>query len=1109
MILDNSDRQHPELNTAFLALVSATSDIVYEMSADWHEMHFFTGKELLAATEAPRCNWIETYIPETDKPQVKTAIAQAIATRSNFELEHRVIRLDGTVGWMFSRAIPLLDKAGEIIKWVGTGSDITERIETEAALRESVAKYRSLFTSINNGFCLLEVLFDEQETAYDYRFLEVNEAFEAQSGLSEAAGKTALELVPNLEPQWAEKYGQVAKSGKAIRFEADVPSMNRIFDIYAFPSGASGEHTVAVIFTDISDRKRHEANQALLAEITNKLVGLNDIDETMKQLGTIIGRHFDVKYCMFAEHTDELETAIAYGWNDTDVPSIGGTYRMRDFLADAELVAILAGEPLIVSDTQTDERVSAGSYAALNIHSFIIVPLLRDHEWQFQISIIDNKSRTWRKDEVELMRELTTRIWARLERARAEKALRDSEERLRVMIENLPGGAVFVVDRDLRYLLAEGEALSAAGFKSEDLVGKTIFEALVPELAAYYEEKYRQALGGKSFVHEHNAHDLWYVTRGTPLRLSSGETYAVLAVSYEISDRKQAEAAIAADLRDTQLLQELATRLVTEGDIQTLYQEIISAAIALTHADAGTVQILDHKTQDLLLLATQGFDRTMTDHFYRVDGSSNTSCGIALRNGSRSFIDFDVLESEEPDSSMRMHVEVGYLSAQSTPLISRSGRAIGMVSTHWRKHHRPSDRQLRFLDLLARQAADLIEQRQTEAEREQLLQQEQAARAEANRANRIKDQFLAVLSHELRTPLNPILGWTRLLQTGRLDGTQQRDALERIERNAKLQTQLIEDLLDISRIMRGKLSLTVAAVSLTTVITAAVETVRLAADAKQIQILLDLSTEIPPVSGDAARLQQVVWNLLSNAVKFTPNGGRVTVELRQFEGLAQIRVIDTGKGIDSQFLPHVFEYFCQEDSSSTRKFGGLGLGLAIVRQIVEMHGGTVQVESLGEDRGAAFTVELPMIQQVVLTESQPFQAQGKNWSEHLSNLQILLVDDEADTLEYQAFLLEQSGATVVAVASSSEALQVLERSIPDVLVSDIGMAEMDGYMLIQHIRDRPPDQGGTIPAIAVTAYAQDFDRRKAFQSGFQAHITKPVEPEVLIKTITGLLDSNN
>ncbi len=401
---------------------------------------------------------------------------------------------------------------------------------------------------------------------------------------------------------------------------------------------------------------------------------------------------------------------------------------------------------------------------------------------------------------------------------------------------------------------------------------------------------------------------------------------------------------------------------------------------------------------------------------------------------------------------------------------------------------------------------NITEQKRIEAEREQLLVREQAAREAADRANRIKDEFLAVLSHELRSPLNPILGWTQLLQNGKLSEAQRAEALKIIERNANLQTRLIEDLLDISRIMQGKLSLTAAPVSLTFVIYAAVETVRLAAEAKNIAIALDLDSEIAPISGDAARLQQVMWNLLTNAVKFTLNSGQVTIELRQLDGLAQIQVIDTGKGINPQFLPHVFEYFWQEDGSTTRKFGGLGLGLAIVRQIVEMHGGRITAESQGENQGATFIIQLPLMQQsrAKLNASEPIPTQ-REAKVPLDGVQILLVDDEADTREFQAFVLSQSGANVTAVASALEALQALKHFTPDVLVSDIGMAEMDGYMLMQQIRSRPPNQGGTIRAIALTAYAAEIDQKRALQVGFQTHITKPVEPEKLVKAIVSLV----
>ncbi|MEH2260394.1 hybrid sensor histidine kinase/response regulator [Nostoc sp.] len=375
------------------------------------------------------------------------------------------------------------------------------------------------------------------------------------------------------------------------------------------------------------------------------------------------------------------------------------------------------------------------------------------------------------------------------------------------------------------------------------------------------------------------------------------------------------------------------------------------------------------------------------------------------------------------------------------------------------------------------------------------------------RANQIKDEFLAVLSHELRSPLNPILGWTQLLQKGKLNAARQREALLTIERNAKLQSQLIEDLLDVSRIMQGKLSVKVAPLNLISVISAALETVRLAAEAKNINLRIDLDPTAP-ISGDTARLQQVVWNLLTNAVKFTPDEGQVIIELRQIAGQAQIRVIDTGIGIQPEFLPHVFEYFRQEDSSTTRRFGGLGLGLAIVRQIVELHGGTVKAESLGENQGATFIVKIPILAQSALIILNSGDAETSSAETPLSNLQILLVDDDTDTREFEAFLLEQNGAKVTAVASGLEALQVLDSFIPDVIVSDIGMADMDGYILIGQIRSRPPNQGGTIPAIALTAYAADIDQQKALTAGFQAHITKPLEPEELVKKILNLLEHN-
>ena len=402
---------------------------------------------------------------------------------------------------------------------------------------------------------------------------------------------------------------------------------------------------------------------------------------------------------------------------------------------------------------------------------------------------------------------------------------------------------------------------------------------------------------------------------------------------------------------------------------------------------------------------------------------------------------------------------------------------------------------------------DITDRKHTEQERDHLLQLEQVARAEAETANRIKDEFLAVLSHELRSPLNPILGWAKLLQNGKFDAAAPKKALETIERNAKLQAQLIEDLLDVSRILQGKLSLDMVPVNLAATIEAAMDTVHLAAEAKSIQIETNLDSSVNYVLGDSGRLQQVMWNLLSNAVKFTPIGGQVNIRVECIDEEARISVSDTGKGINPEFLPYVFEYFRQADSATTRKFGGLGLGLAIVHHLVELHGGTVWAESPGEEQGATFTVSLPLIKErLTIKEETTADSSITPATLPLAGIQILLVDDDADTRDFFNFVLEEFGAIVTLVSSATEALQKLANSKPDILLSDIGMPEMDGYMLIRKVRAlEAEERRPQIPAIAMTAYAGEINQQQAIAAGFQQHIAKPVAPEDLLKAILNLV----
>lgn len=391
---------------------------------------------------------------------------------------------------------------------------------------------------------------------------------------------------------------------------------------------------------------------------------------------------------------------------------------------------------------------------------------------------------------------------------------------------------------------------------------------------------------------------------------------------------------------------------------------------------------------------------------------------------------------------------------------------------------------------------DITQIKQAEAERAKLLEESQAA-------NRAKDQFLAILSHELRTPLNPIVGWSQLLQTGTLSEAQMKKGADIIQRNAMLQSQLIEDILDISRIIRGKIELQGAPVKLSNIISNAIDTIKLSAQAKSIQINTDFSNHKDLVWGDSTRLQQVIWNLLTNAIKFTPNGGRVEINLTSVNNTVQVQIKDTGKGIEPEFLPHIFDYFRQAENVNTRAQGGLGLGLAIVRHLVELHGGTIGVDSPGVGQGATFTFALPVL-----------NARNKSGStnsplpttKNLEGMKALVVDDDDSSRDLLIFVLENEGVTTKSAASAIEALRVIEQFQPDILVSDIAMPGMDGYELMQRVKELPTMQKEQPNAIALSAYASDTDRERSLASGFDCHINKPLDISNFLQILTQLLD---
>ena len=408
-------------------------------------------------------------------------------------------------------------------------------------------------------------------------------------------------------------------------------------------------------------------------------------------------------------------------------------------------------------------------------------------------------------------------------------------------------------------------------------------------------------------------------------------------------------------------------------------------------------------------------------------------------------------------------------------------------------------------------ARDITERQAAAAERDRLLEAERVARAEAERASRVKDEFVAMVSHELPTPLNAILSWTQLMMRARQDPAILERGLDVVARNTRIQAQLISDLLDISRIVAGKLQLDMQRIDIESIVRDAVETLREDAETKEIDIRMTLE-RAGPVSGDASRIQQVVWNLLSNAIKFTPPKGHVRVTLFSGPGEVEVAVADDGAGIRGDFLPHVFERFHQADRSITRRYGGLGLGLAIVKHLMELHGGTVRAESPGEGQGATFTIVFPVDTAAVQPKVPHASGADRNhWDAvNLDGVKVLVVEDEPDTRDFLKRLLEGQGAIVLAAASVKEALSLSRADRPDMLISDIGLPDVDGYELMQRIRDENGDERRGLPAIALTAYARAEDRVRAMRAGYQVHLAKPVEPAELLAAIAsfaGLIEA--
>ncbi|WP_293127515.1 PAS domain-containing protein [Microcoleus sp. bin38.metabat.b11b12b14.051] len=1208
-------------------------------------------------------------IPPAELPMQRAA-ASGIEVR---DAEFHMVRSDGaTFDWLMN-AVPLFDEQGAVCGCVAAFVDISDRKQAEAALRRSQERYRTLFDSLDEGFCVIEMLFDDNQKPIDYRFLEVNPAFERQTGLVEAAGKTALQLVPELEDFWFEMYGKVALTGEPLRFEHCSEAMNRWFEVSAFRTQEPQSRKVAILFKEISDRKQAEnrllqQSEQLRLFVKHTPAGVAMFDRQMRYMlvsdrwltsygigvQNILGRsHYDIfpdlpdrwkqihQRCLAGavETCPEDPFPRADGCVDwvrweihpwrTNSGEIGGIMMFSEVITDrknAELALSAAKQQVSnIIESITDAfiaidgqwRYTYVNSAAERLLARSRAELLGRSIWELFPAEAESHSRLYQElhrvisDQVSVKfeefspslqmyievsaypaAEGLTAYWSDIsDRKRTEEELRQKNAILNVINESAPT-PIFVKDREGRIIYANPATLEIMGKSASEVIGGRDLDLYpVVELAVTVTENDRRIMeSGKTEVLE-ESHDgiRTFLVMKAPYHNQAGEVIGLIGISSDITNRKRAEIELQ---EQTKLLQVIidsigdglilanqqgefvlfnraavgmfgpltneksseewsSTYGLFLADQKTLFPDeelplaraikgeyvndvevfvrrenaesrwvsisgypVVDISSTITGGVIVCRDITERKQSEAALLESEARFRYMannapfmvwvtdstayctflSDNWYEFTGQTDeTGLGFGWVNAvhpeDREYAMNAFLRANERQEPFRMEYRIrrkdgGYswVLDAAAPRFTESGQFEGLIGS----------------------AIDITERKQVETERDMVLQLEQTARAEAERANRIKDEFLAVLSHELRSPLNPILGWSQLLIGGKLSAATTAKALETIERNARLQSQLIEDLLDVSRILQGKLRLNVAPVNVAAIILSALETVQLAAETKKIQIQTILNPDVGLVLGDTGRLQQIVWNLLSNAVKFTPESGRVEVRLTQIPHQVQIQVTDTGKGILPDFLPYVFENFRQEDGATTRKFGGLGLGLAIVRQLIELHGGTVFAQSPGEGQGATFTVRLPLLNDDSRTQ-QPEAVNSSlspdSSSLPLAGLRILVVDDEPDSRDFVAFVLQESGAEVISLSSAAEVLELIGQTVPDLLISDIGMPEMDGYMLIERIRTLLGAKSRELVAIALTAYAGEANERQILQAGFNKHLSKPIDPSELVATV--------
>ena len=982
---------------------------------------------------------------------------------------------------------PIRNADGDIIGASKILRDITERKRADKALRDSEAFLNAMFNQAAVGMAV---------TGLDGRFLTMNDRFCSTFGYSREELRqmtfldvthpddiavtrvTAERLLAGEIADYAYEKRYVHKSGATLWARTNVTLMK---DTEGRPQRIIGA------LEDITARKRADSERARLADVLEK--SLNEIylfdAETL--------RFQYVNPCARNNLGYSAETLCALTPLDLKPEFDEASFRRM-------LTPLLAREKekLIF---RTVHRRADGSDYPVQVH----LQLTGDFEQRAFLAVILDITEQEKAEEA-------------LSRSQAEvRALADSIAQLAWIAE--ADGHIFWYNRRwFEYTGSTPEAMEGWGWQSVHDPEK------LPRVIERWQDSLRT---GEPFEMEFPLRGAdgmfrWFLTRAQPVRDADGKIKRWFGTNTDVDQVRRVQEALRDETRILELLNSIGHTLSSDLDLSTLVQTLTDGATQIVGAAYGAFfyNAVDENGERLTLYTLSGLPSSA---FAEFDMPRNTALFDPTFRG-QAVIRCDDVTRDVRYGSLPPHhgMPPGHPPVRSylaVPVVARSGEVIGGLFFGHPEAGRFNERHERIIVGMAAQAAisidnaRLYEAAQNAAEeRKHLLESERSARAAAERISGLKDTFLANLSHELRTPLSAILGWAQVLRHHLSDNPDMRHGLDAIERNARVQAQLIEDLLDMSRIASGKVRLDIQATDPVAFVEAAVETVRPAAESKGIRLEKFLDPLAGPISGDPGRLQQVVWNLLTNAVKFTPKGGRVQILLKRINSHIEISVADTGCGLKPEFLPHLFERFRQADATTTRKHGGLGLGLSIVKQLVELHGGSVYATSDGEGHGATFTVELPLtVVHRSLHNGERLHPQAPQFDSldfrptDLAGIKVLVVDDEADARELLKRVLTDCGATVITADGAIEALARIESDRPDVLVSDIGMPDVDGYAFLKQVRALGKERGGRLPAIALTAFARSEDRTRALLAGFLVHVAKPVDPSELVATIASVV----